>query len=374
MRGAIAHEWIEASGGAERVLDSLVEAFPNVDIYALWDDAPARYPNNAIYESWLARTPLRHHKALAVPYLPQAWRGLRPHGNYEWLLASSHLFAHHARFGDGLGDIPKFVYAHTPARYIWSPELDARGDGLAVRGMAHLLRPLDRRRAQESVAIAANSEFVRDRIQRSWGRDATVIYPPVDVERIQSVPVWRELLSESEIMQLESLPSEFILGASRFIPYKRLELVIEAANQARLPVVIAGRGPGEARLRALAATANVPVSFVISPSDPMLYSLYQAALVFIFPVVEDFGIMPVEAMAAGCPVVTVNVGGASESLTAGVSGEIVAELSPRVLGDAAIRASAFRASEVASSVIHFRKERFLRQIRAWISTGGERTL
>lgn len=321
MSGAIAHEWIEPSGGAEKVLDAMVEAFPDSDIFALWDDAPGRYPSQQVTESWLAKTPLRRHKAAALPFLPATWRHLHSERQYDWLLVSSHLFAHHARFRGAMRDIPKFVYAHTPARYIWAPELDARGGSLPVKAAAAMFKPLDRKRAQEAVAIAANSEFVRQRIQRAWDRDATVIYPPVDVERIQSVPDWRTKLTGDELHTLEELPHDFILGASRFVPYKRLDWVIRAGAAADVPVVITGRGPEEEHLRTIAAGVNVPVHFVINPSTPMLYALYQASRVFVFPAVEDFGIMPVEAQAAGTPVVTTSVGGATESVIPGVTGE-----------------------------------------------------
>src|SRR5690606_36447909 len=121
---------------------------------------------------------------------------------------------------------------------------------------------------------------------------------------------------------LEELPDAFVLGASRFIRYKRLDLVISAAEKAGLPAVIAGRGPEEQHLRAVAAAARVPVHIVVSPSDEMLYALMQLAAVFVFPAIEDFGIVPVEAQAAGTPVVTGPFGGQVETFENGVSGVV----------------------------------------------------
>ncbi len=173
MSGLIAHEWIESSGGAEVVLDAMLAAFPDADVRCLWDDAPHRFPSRNVRESWLARTPLRRHKALAAPFSALAWRGMHADQGYEWVLASSHLFAQHASVRHA--QIPKYVYAHTPARYLWAPELDVRGQQPLVRAVAPGFRALDRRRAQEVTAIAANSRYVRERITRSWERDSVVI-------------------------------------------------------------------------------------------------------------------------------------------------------------------------------------------------------
>ncbi len=319
MSGLLVHEWIASSGGSENVLEAMARAFPDADIQCLWDDAPQRFAHREVQETWLARTPLRRSKALALPFTVAAWRGLSTRREYDWMLVSSHLFAHHARLANR--DVPKYVYAHTPARYIWTPELDERGAGAAVRAVSPLFRRIDRRRAQEAVAIAANSAFVRDRIARAWQRDSTVIHPPVAVERILSREDWRtEVIDDRERALLDGLPTRFVLGASRFIPYKRLDLVIAAAEKADLPAVIAGRGPEQERLRAVAAAARVPVHFVISPSDALLYALMQRAGVLVFPAIEDFGIVPVEAQATGTPVVTGPIGGQVETFTDGVSG------------------------------------------------------
>jgi glycosyltransferase involved in cell wall biosynthesis len=125
---------------------------------------------------------------------------------------------------------------------------------------------------------------------------------------------WSLHLSEGEYEQLEGLPSEFVLGASRFVPYKRLDWVIDAGSAVGTPVVLAGSGPEQRRLEYRAASAKVPVLFVVNPSDAMLYTLYQRSIAFIFPAIEDFGIMPVEAVAAGGKVIVWNVGGAAETV------------------------------------------------------------
>ncbi|WP_407358491.1 glycosyltransferase [Microbacterium sp. LTA6] len=364
MTGLLVHEWIEASGGAEQVLEAMARAFPDADIQCLWDDAPQRFADRRVFETWLARTPLRRHKALALPVTTGVWRRLPSREDYEWMLVSSHLFAHHARMVGR--DVPKFVYAHTPARYIWNPELDERGEKKIVKAVAPLFRRLDRRRAQEATAIAANSAFVQARIAQAWERDAVVIHPPVAVDRIRAQADWRNTVTGDERRALDDLPTPFVLGASRFIPYKRLDLVIRAAERAGLPAVIAGRGPEEAHLRAVAAEARVPVRIVVSPSDAMLYALMQQAGAFVFPPVEDFGIVLVEAQAAGTPVVAGPVGGQIEAIEPGVSGVIAASTDVADLAVAIETALGLPRFDAASATARFREERFADAIRAFV--------
>lgn len=365
MTGLLVHEWIEASGGAENVLEAMARAFPDADIQCLWDDAPHRFADRPVRETWLAKTPLRSHKALALPFTVGAWRRLRAEKVYEWMLISSHLFAHHATLAGQ--DVPKYVYAHTPARYIWNPELDERGNSRAVKAVSPMFQRIDRKRAREATAIAANSAFVRDRIRQAWDRDATVIHPPVAVERILSQADWRTQVTDAEELRiLETLPLPFILGASRFIPYKRLDLVIAAGEKAGLPVVLAGRGPEEERLRMLAAEAAVPVHIVVSPSDAMLYALMQQASVFVFPAVEDFGIVPVEAQAAGTPVVTGPTGGQVETFVDGVSGVRADSADPDALASALVKAIGLCEFDAAAAAGPFDEASFHTAVRSFI--------
>ncbi|GAA4485834.1 glycosyltransferase [Microbacterium panaciterrae] len=369
MTGLLVHEWIESTGGAEVVLEGMVRAFPGADIQCLWNDASDRFAGTPVRETWMARTPLRRHKALGLPFEPFVWRSLSSGTSYDWMLVSSHLFAHHARIRGQ--DIPKYVYAHTPARYIWAPDLDERGNNPLVRIAAPGYRALDRRRAAEATAIAANSSFVRERIARSWERDAVVIHPPVPTDRILAVSDWTsEVAADGERRLLDALPATFLLGASRFVPYKRLDLVIAAAERLDLPVVIAGRGPDTDRLTALAAAARVPAQVILNPSTPTLYALLQRSAAYVFPPVEDFGILPVEAQAVGTPVAVGPVGGQTEAVTPGVSG-IIAE-SADVDGfaaaiDAALRVRSFDARAVTE---RFSPATFQRRIRAFVGGAG----
>lgn len=322
MADVLVHDWIEENGGAEKVLDSLVDTFPEAQILTLWNDAPKRYQAGKVIESPLARTPLRGRKALSVPLQALTWpAAMLGRRHIDRIVVSSHLFAHH--IGSSLigSETPKYVYVHTPARYIWEPQLDIRGRHPAVKAASAFLRPLDKLKAGKATSLAANSEFVRQRIQRCWDKDSVVIHPPVDVSRVRSQVDWRTQLAPRETEQVQALPENFLLGASRFVPYKRLDLVIQAGELVNLPVVLAGAGPDLSRLRQIAEKASVPVIFVDTPSDALLYTLYQQAMVYIFPAIEDFGIMPVEAMAAGAPVLCNALGGAGESVALANVGE-----------------------------------------------------
>lgn len=360
--GAIIHEWLEPFGGAEKVVDRLAGLYPSARIHVLWNDAPRRYEESRVHETWLARTPLRRHKALALPAMPFVWRDLG-HDDIDWMVCSSHLFAHHARFSGEARDAAKYVYAYTPARYIWEPEFDPRGSALATRVASRVLRPLDRHRAQEATAVAGISEFVRERIRKAWDVDATVIYPPVEVARFAAAP---EALSGEDLLTLESLPSDFILGASRFVAYKRLDLVIEAGAALGIPVVLAGAGPEESRLRAIAASRTADVRFVHQPSHELLSMLYRKAEAFVFPAIEDFGIMPVEAMASGTPVIARTVGGASETVVDGVSGALIEDFSPTSVRQAFDTVGSLDRSAIRERAQHFDQHVFDRRMSAWL--------
>lgn len=365
LAGVLVHEWLSKRGGSENVVVELARMYPDAPISALWDDAPDRFEVGRVRETWLAKTPLRHHKAAAVPFMPTTWRHLG-YSDAEWILSSSHLFAHHARFSGPARHAKKFVYAHTPARYIWTPELDMRGDGAIARAASRPLQKLDRMRAQEIYSVAANSAFVGERVKRVWGRDATVIYPPVSVARFSADS--SSSLTPAEERFLESLPEGFILGASRFVSYKRLDVAIEAGAAADLPVVIAGDGPDEERLRKIADEHPGRVTFVTQPSSALLNQLYRRALVFVFPPIEDFGIMPVEAMAAGTPVIANRVGGAAETVVDGVTGALLDSFDNASLRKAVETASSASAIDCVARAWEFDVTVFEQRISAWLAS------
>jgi glycosyltransferase involved in cell wall biosynthesis len=357
MTGLIAHDWIERRGGAERVLEQMVAAFPGARLTTLWNDDPQRFGHAS--ESWLARTPLRGRKQLALPLMPTTWSGVDAEA-VDWVLASSHAFAHHV---GGRRARDKFVYVHTPARYVWAPDQDPRGAGPVARAVAPVLRRVDLRGVSDPTSYAANSRYIAARIAAVWGRSATVIHPPVDTARLRGLPA--PIGTESIV--LGSLPTEFILGASRFVRYKRLDLVIAAGERAGMPVVLAGDGPLHAELARRAVAATVPVRIVVAPSDAMMSALLARAAAFVFPAVEDFGILPAEAMALGTPAVVFAEGGSRESVDEVGGGVVVDRADPDSFAIGVRAAASVDMGGVPERVEQaFGAERFRRRLREWI--------
>lgn len=364
MPGLIVHEWIEQHGGAEQVLAKLADYLPLADIFCLWNDVPKRFRDRVVTESVLARTPLRNHKAVALPFMPFVWRQVDTR-RYDWAMISTHLFAHHVSRPDNSNALLKFAYVHTPARYIWTPELDSRGRSLPARMLSFPLRRLDALRAKELTKVAANSMFVKRRIETTWEREATVIYPPVAVERIKSIVRWRDYLNVSEEKILDGLPEGFILGASRLVMYKMLDQVIRVGKRARLPVVIVGDGPDLPRLEMIANEQKVECHFLGSVSDEMLYTLFQRCSVYVFPPIEDFGIVPVEAMAAGASVIANCRGGASESVIHGVTGALTNFSSNSEIDEALRVAETCSVSDSLLRAENFSETRFRHELGNW---------
>ena len=366
MTGLIVHEWIEKFGGAEKVLDAMTKSYPKAPIRCLWNDAPERYSPGVVTESWMAKTPLRRHKALALGAMPSTWKATNIR-DFDWVLVSSHLFAHHVGGRVSRQEVPVFVYAHTPARYIWSPELDSRGDRALFRGASNILRRLDKRAAQSGASYAANSQYVQSRMARTWEVDAKVIYPPVSTSFLQSVDSWQNRLVDQDEKTFNSLPSEFILGASRFVEYKKLDTVIEVGEKCRLPVVLAGSGPELGRISKRAMESSVPVTVINSPSNDLLYALYEKALVYVFPPVEDFGIMPVEAIALGTPVLVNSEGGAAETVALTGGGSSLNFASS--LGNISEALEAALAADMRTARLRahiFSEEAFMRNVKSWM--------
>jgi len=366
LKTAVVHEWVEAHGGAENVAEELADTL-DADVFCLWRDDPERLSGHAVHESWMARNQfLRRNKAAALPLMPSTW-ARTDLSSYDRVVVSSHCFAHQVAASRHQRDLAAYVYVHTPARYLWDRQVDHRGDQWWVRAAAAPLRRLDRSRVAQQAQFAANSDYIRRRIVASWGVDATVIHPPVDVVRIRNGRPWADKLDPADEAIYASLPRWFVLGASRFVTYKRLDDAITVGSQLDLPVVLAGGGPDRARLEARAAAAPVPVTFVDRPSDELLYAIYEAASLFVFTAVEDFGIMPVEAMAAGTPVLVNDVGGARESVGLVGGGLSVSPADQRALVDSACLALALDREQTSHNSLMMDRSAFRERIHAWIT-------
>ncbi|EIC07899.1 glycosyl transferase group 1 [Microbacterium laevaniformans OR221] len=360
MTGLVVHEWIERTGGSEYVLEKICETLQPSSVLCAWNNDTERFSRWTVRESWISRTPLRGRKSIAIPALMHQWN-TRDTSDAEWVLTSSHAFAHHVPVSRGSGT-RKLGYIYTPARYVWFPETDRRGQSAAARIVSKPIQVADRARAQELTQVAAISRHIADRVKSAWHLDSDVIYPPVDVARFASAPI----LSMEEEEQLKSLPGEFILGASRFIPYKRLDVAIRVGELTGLPVVLAGGGPEELRLRNEAEASDAEVHFVVSPSNAVLSALYHRARVLSFAAFEDFGIVPIEAMASGTPVIGLSTGGVSETVVDGLTGALVEDFTKKSLLRAFEKAEEVDKKDCVARAAFFSEDIFASNIREWV--------
>ncbi|MCM0621828.1 glycosyltransferase [Nocardioides bruguierae] len=358
--GLIVCEWLEATGGAERVLDALVRTLTPQKIRCLWNDGPKnRFPNTIIEESIGPQSVLRGRKALSLAYQDKLFGGIDPE-QFDWIVASSHSFAHHVGKSKRGRENNVYVYAHTPPRFLWSPEVDRRASHFAMKPVISALKRLDRRPVK-TANYAVNSRYVQTRAKNAWSIEPRVIYPELDMSRLMT-----ESDDDADITHWRT--GEYILGASRFVPYKGLDKVIRLGEYMDLPVLIAGDGPQLKALQAMATAATVPVKIVRSPSDAELYRLITNASLFVFPPIEDFGIMPLEAIALGTPALVNSEGGARESLE--LLGAGGSHTSFSNLADVAQSARAAMAAKLPSAAKidnTFGRSRFQREITNWVT-------
>ena len=296
------HDWLTGMRGGERCLEVFCELFPQATIFTLLHVAGSvsgRIEGMPIESSGLGRVPgvARWYRFL-LPSFP--WfierHDLRGH---DLVLSSSHCVAKGVRVPEGALHI---AYIYTPMRYVWDLYPEYFGPGRAApvpRAVMTLLRRhlqrWDVRTAARVDHFVAISQHVGDRVRRHYGREATVIYPPVDTERFR----------------VGDGSGEFYLVVSAFAPYKRIDLAVQACNVLGRPLKIVGGGQDERRLRALAGPT---VEFLGWRSDEAVADLYRRCRAFLFPGVEDFGITPLEAMASGRPVIAYGRGGALETV------------------------------------------------------------
>jgi glycosyltransferase involved in cell wall biosynthesis len=362
VKVALVHDWLTGTRGGEKVLRELARLFPGAPLYTLFHfrgSVPPEVEDREVRTTWLQRvvSPERDYRSLLPLYFAAA-EGWDLSG-YDLVVSSSHCVAKAARRG------PRgfhLCYCHTPVRYLHD-QFDAylRGRGAVVTAAARLLRAPLRARdvatAPRVDAFLANSENVRGRIARIYGRDARVVPAPVDDAFYTPSP----------------RPRAGLLVVSALAPYKRLDDALGASSLLGLPLTVAGFGPEERRLR---ARAGPNVSFAGSPSDDALRELYRSAELVLMPGEEDFGIVPLEAQACGTPVVALGKGGALETVVDGETGVLYAEEGPGPLAEAIARARStrFEPGALVANAARFSegafRTRFLEAARAALAAAG----
>jgi glycosyltransferase involved in cell wall biosynthesis len=295
MRAAIIHYWLLRMRGGEKVVESLCRLLPEADLFTLFYDPEAVSPlirSRRVAASRL--NPLRCCYRSMLPLMPIALEHFDLRG-YNLIVSSESGPAKGVLAPAGARHV---CYCHSPMRYLWELypehlEWTPRWKRALMAPVAHYLRMWDAQTAARVDQFAANSENVRRRIRRAWGREAIVVHPPVDVEAFQ----WRP-------------PQDYFLIVSELVPYKRIDLAVRAFSRSGRKLRIAGDGPEYRRLR---AQAGGSVTFCGRVSDGELRDLYAGARAFVQPGEEDFGMATVEAIASGKPVIALGRGGVLEA-------------------------------------------------------------
>ena len=359
-RVALVHDWLAAYAGSEKVVEQILQLFPHADLYSVVDFFPEsqrsvlggkRAHTSFIQHLPLARKSFRHY----LPLMPLAIEQFDL-SSYDLVISSSHAIAKGVLTGPHQVHVS---YVHSPIRYAWDLQHQYLAEAGIQRGikswivrlLLHYIRIWDQRTAHGVDAFVANSAFVGRRIHKAYGSDATVVYPPVDIERFE----------------IGTVRDDFYLIASRMVPYKRIPLVVEAfAAMPSRRLVVIGDGPDFARAKAC-ATPNV--TLLGYQPDEALVDWMQRARAFVFAAEEDFGISVVEAQACGIPVIALGRGGVLEIVVESpdpeqATGLFFDEQSVASIVDAVERfeqSPPLRAEVCRRNAVRFTKERFRRE-------------
>jgi glycosyltransferase involved in cell wall biosynthesis len=360
-RVAVVHDWLTIPGGSEEVVLQLLELFPQAELFtSVYDPSPwpPQITERTVHTSFLQRIPgSRRHYPRLLPLMARGFDAFDLSA-FDLVLSSSHANAKNVRTPPSTLHV---CYCHTPMRYAWEPQFLA---GEEIGALARLLLPpllrhlrrVDRLGALRPDLFVANSAHVAARIRRYYGRESEVVHPPVDV---------------AHYLELAHLPKDYYLYFGRIVPYKRVEIALQAATLLGAPLKVAGGGRGLERLRGLAG----PTAELLGPvSDGERDALLSGARAVLFPGEEDFGIVPVEAQAAGVPVIAYGVGGARESIIDGETGVLFGEQSPEGLARAIERfeQTGWDQQVARANARRFGPERFRAEMAAVIQRAAEK--
>ena len=358
MRVALVHDWLTGMRGGEKVLLALARLFEDAPIFTLL------HVKGSVHQELEAReirtTFVQHLPGVArryrsyLPLFPVAARSLDLDG-FDLVVSSSHCVAKGVRVPPGALHL---CYSHTPMRYVWDRFDDYFGPGraswparLLIGRIAEGLRAWDVATAAGVHAFAANSAFVADRIRRYYGREARVIHPPVDVDFFTPA---------------DEVHEDFDLVVSALAPYKRIDLVLEAYRGTGRRLRIVGSGPDRARLERLAPPEVLFLGYV---DDLRLRDLYRSCRAVVMASIEDFGIVPLEAMACGRPAVVFGEGGGIESVVEGETGLVFRQATPEALRSTidALQPLRFNRDTLRARALKFGQAEFLTRFRAFVS-------
>lgn len=311
LRVAIVHDWLSAYAGAEKVLASILESFPDADLFCLVDFLPEedrkRLGGKKAMTSFLQGFPFaKRHYRLYVPLMPLAVEQFNLK-SYDLIISSSHAVAKGVLTGPNQLHIS---YVHTPMRYAWDLQhqyleesgLQKGARGIFAKLLLHYLRIWDRNSVSCVDQVIANSCFTQKRIQKIYNRDSVVVYPPVDT--VSNVP--------------GKMKEDFYLTVSRLVPYKKVGLLVEAFSEMpNKQLVVIGDGPQMSKIKSK-CSANVTIMGY--QSSDVARDYMQRARAFLFAAEEDFGITPIEAQSCGTPVICYGRGGCLETVR-GIDGE-----------------------------------------------------
>ncbi len=361
MKVALVHDYLNQFGGAERVLEAFSEVFPNAPIYTLICDPKKThgvFSHQKIKTSFLQKIPLAKSYHRIFPFLmPIAIEQFDLSG-FDVVLSDS------ASFAKGVITKPETIhicYCHTPPRYAWDDSHKYIEEfsfpkivKIFIPFFMNYIRLWDREAALRVDKFICNSNFVVKRIKKYYGRKAEVIYPPVDTKMFYPV---KSSSANNGV--------SYFLMVGRLLPYKRFDIAVEAFNKLGKPLKIIGDGPGMKKLKKI---AKKNIEFLGELSGEKLREYYQNCQALIFPQEEDFGIVALEAMACGRPVIAYRGGGALESIKENETGIFFDQQTPKDLIKAvkSFRTDDFNPQKIRKHALKFDKEKFKKKIKDFV--------
>ncbi len=354
---AIVHDWL-IGGGAEKVIEALHQMYPEAPIYTSYASQEWRDKlDNRVVTGYLQHWPFSRLRKF-IPILRIWWFQSLDFSNYDVVISSSGAEAKGIKTSKPTFHIN---YCHAPTHYYWNrydDYLHNPGFGvfnpLARLGLRLLVGPLrkwDYKAAQRPDAIIANSSFTQKQIKQYYNRDSTVIFPPVAIEKFKP--------------KTNNVRAGFVI-AGRQTPYKRFDLAVLACSELDLPLLVIGSGPDHDKLKKMAGSS---ISFKPWVSDDDIVKAFQSAEGFIFPGTDDFGIVAVEALAAGCPVIAYKDGGTLDYITPGRTGEFFEKQTSASLADTLkiFRPSEFKQASIVASAEKFNTRTFMSHIQSYLA-------